>query len=66
MNVGQANSLSQPLKSLTNSQPHNARTSAISITTGKQHLQNGLDINWNHKGMTLKKQGPLLLPNLVN
>lgn len=45
--------------------PHNARTSAICITTGKQHLQNGLDINWNRKGVTFKKQGPLLLPNLV-
>lgn len=45
--------------------PHNARTSATHTTTGKQHLQNGLGINWNCEGMPFKKERPLLLPNLV-
>lgn len=34
---------------------HNARNSATHTTTGKQHLQNGLDINWNHEEMQSKK-----------
>lgn len=50
-NTGQARQSVTTFETSYEFTPHNARTSAIHTTTGKQYLQNGLNINWNREGM---------------
>lgn len=54
-NMGQARQPVTTFETLYKFTPHSARTSATHTTTSKQHLQNGLDVNWNHEGMPFKK-----------